>query len=49
MSRRVRKLPERVVNGLRPTVTETRCDKTATLYLAGLRLAATFIWSARYP
>ncbi|MFF4102645.1 IS5 family transposase [Streptomyces sp. NPDC001903] len=25
----------------------TRCDKTATIYLAGLHLAAIFIWSAR--
>ncbi|WP_443053280.1 IS5 family transposase [Streptomyces sp. NBC_00273] len=25
----------------------TRCDKTATIYLAGLHLAAVFIWSAR--
>ncbi|MBT2402133.1 transposase [Streptomyces sp. ISL-87] len=25
----------------------TRYDETATIYLAGLHLAATFIWSAR--
>ncbi|MFF8848370.1 hypothetical protein ACF08N_38045 [Streptomyces sp. NPDC015127] len=50
---------EPLVGGLRDTVERcinklkqwrglaTRYDKTATIYLAGLHLAAIFIWSAR--
>lgn len=40
--------PPRCINRLKQwRGLATRYDKTATIYLAGLRLAAIFIWSAR--
>ncbi|GFE19342.1 hypothetical protein Sgleb_73890 [Streptomyces glebosus] len=47
-ARGVARAAERCINKLKQwRGLATRYDKTATIYLAGLHLAAIFIWSAR--